>query len=245
MANPIDSSASRTPADTGESTADDRSSAGRRSTRPWFDSGTAAGWAIRYLVPLQRQLDRWFGRDDASEACLTLLLHHLLGKEVPADARGRLRDFLLRASRTVARAWVAESGEHRNPAVDFSEWHTASPSWLQQWRSEVLTRAWRALERIEHRDREKPLYTLLRFSSAHPQETPSILAIRINTESEFQVEPETAQRLLPQARREFAAILTAEVAQTLPADDDETIAAELKLLGLAETLDRLRRGEGV
>lgn len=219
---------------------------GSLQSAPWTESHNAAGLVLRYLIPMRDQLLQWLGDESLADECLRRILNHLVAQGFGGRARGRLRDFLLRAIRSAAKTLVAEQGAAgagtRLSPIDWNQWTVDAPSWRDHWRAAVLARAWRALERREHQDRSTPLYSILRWSSAYPRETPAMLAIRINTESDIRVDANTIARLLPLARRRFAQILLGEIVETLDEKDAAAVEAELADIGLAEAVAKLRNG---
>jgi hypothetical protein len=219
------------------------SSASSRSSQPWTQADSAAGIVLRYIVPMRRQLVLWLGSETLSDECLRLLITHLITQGFGEHGRGRIRDFLLRGIRSAAKAVVAETPEATRPEVDFSNWTTSSKSWLEHWRAAILARAWRTLERQEHRDASEPLFSILRAATAHPRETPEMLALRIQTESQISVSPESIQQLLPEARRRFARLLLGEIGETLDSPGNDSIHAELHAIGLADAVDKLSAGQ--
>jgi len=216
-------------------------------TSPWTEAHNAAGFVLRYLIPMREQLIHGLGSEPLADECLKRIISHLVAEGFGSHARGRLRDFLMRAIRSAAKTLVAEQAGTSGPLaqslqVDWSQWTVDAQSWRDQWRAAVLARAWRTLERREHQDRSTPLYSILRWSSAYPRETPTMLAIRINTESDVNVDAEMIARLLPLARRRFAQILLGEIVETLDDKDAAAVEAELAAIGLADAVAKLRNG---
>ncbi len=215
-----------------------------QQTSPWTETHNAAGFVLRYLVPMRDQLIQGLGSEPLADECLKRIISHLVTQGFGGHAKGRLRDFLMRAIRSAAKTVIAEQAEAGGQQLEFdvSHWTADAQSWRDHWRAAVLARAWRTLERREHQDRSSPLYTILRWSSAYPRETPAMLAIRINTESDVSVEADTIARLLPVARRRFAQILLGEIVETLDNKDSSAVESELAEIGLAEAVAKLRSG---
>lgn len=224
----------------------------------WVTADNAAGFVLRYLQPMREQLIQWLGNAELADQSLKLLIAHLVSHGFGSHAKGRMRDFLLRAIRAAAKTALAEAAKPPpvqsqgqpavvfqnppapQPAVDFAAWTVDAASWRGHWRGAVLARCWRALERIEHKDASQPLYSLLRAAMSHPRETAEMLAIRINTQSDLVVDAAAIGELLPQARQTFAQLLLTEVQETLDQGDAEAVQAELQALGLADWLRQLR-----
>jgi len=207
-------------------------------SRPWTQSQSAAAVIVRYLAPMRLQLVQWTDNESLADDSLKMLIGHLIAQGFGQHGRGKMRDFLIRGIRSAAKATVAEIAESERPTIDFTTWKPDSPQWIAHWRSEMLARAWRELERDEHQDLSRPLYTILKTTTAHPRETPQMLAIRINTESDIAVEPTTIQKLVAPARKRFAELILQEVSQTLEDRSDAALLAELQTIGLAEPVEK-------
>ncbi len=207
-------------------------------SRPWTQSQSAAAVIVRYLAPMRQQLIQWTGNGTIADDSLRMLIGHLVAQGFGQHGRGKMRDFLVRGIRSAAKATVGEIAENERPTIDFTTWKPDSPEWIAHWRSEMLARVWRELERDEHQDLSRPLYTILKTTTAHPRETPQMLAIRINTESDIVVEPATIQKLVAPARKRFAELILQEVSQTLEDRTDAAVLAELQTIGLAEPVEK-------
>ncbi len=207
-------------------------------SRPWTQSQSAAAVIVRYLAPMRQQLVQWTGSESVADASLKMLIGHLVTQGFGPHGRGKMRDFLVRGIRSAAKATIAEIAENERPTIDFSTWKPDSPDWISHWRGELLARVWRELERDEHQDLSRPLYTILKATTAHPRETAQMLAIRINTESDIAVEPATIQTLIAPARKRFAELVLQEVSQTLEDRTDAAVMTELQAIGLAEPVEK-------
>lgn len=225
----------------------------------WVTADNAAGFVLRYLQPMREQLIQWLGSAELADQSLKLLIAHLVSQGFGSHAKGRMRDFLMRAIRAAAKTALAEAAKQppvqqsqgepglfqdkpspQPDQIDFTTWTVDAASWREHWRTAVLARCWRALERIEHKDASQPLYSVLRAAAAYPRETAEMLAIRINTQSDLVVDAAAIGQLLPQARQAFAQLLLTEVRETLDQGDSEAVQAELQALGLADWLSQLR-----
>ncbi|HBJ37837.1 MAG TPA: hypothetical protein DDZ51_24385 [Planctomycetaceae bacterium] len=207
-------------------------------SRPWTQSQSAAAVIVRYLAPMRQQLIQWTGNEAIADDSLKMLIGHLVAQGFGQHGRGKMRDFLIRGIRSAAKATVGEIAENARPTIDFSTWKPDSPDWIAHWRGELLARVWRELERDEHQDLSRPLYTILKTTSAHPRETPEMLAIRINTESDIAVEPATIQQLIVPARKRFAELILQEVSQTLEDRSEGSVLEELQAISLAEPVEK-------
>ena len=207
-------------------------------SRPWTQSQSAAAVIVRYLSPMRQQLIQWTGSEAIADDSLKMLIGHLVAQGFGQHGRGRMRDFLIRGIRSAAKAKIGEMAENNRPAIDFSTWKVDSPDWIANWRGELLARVWRELERDEHQELSRPLYTILKTTTAHPRETAEILAVRINTESDIAVDPATIQTLIAPARKRFAELVLQEVTQTLDDRTEAAIMAELNAIGLADPVEK-------
>jgi hypothetical protein len=203
-----------------------------RTSRPWTDAENAAGFVLRYLVPMRDQLIQWTGNENIADESLKRLITHLVSQGFGANGKGRIRDFLIRGIRSAAKSVMVDIAEDKRPAIDFATWTPDSPAWMANWRKGLLARAWRSLERVEHKDPARPIYTTLRTATEFPQEDLSMLAVRINTQSDVRVEPEMLGELLAAARASFAQMLQHEIAETLDLVDPLSVAQEIETLGL-------------
>ncbi len=201
-------------------------------SRPWTDAESAAGYVLRYLVPMRDQLIQWTGSEQLADESLKRLIAHLVTQGFGDNRKGRIRDFLMRGIRSAAKSVINELPEGKRPAVDLNAWVPDATSWLTLWRKGLLARAWRSLERIEHKAPAQPLYTALKVATQYPQEDPSMLAVRINGMIDQRVEPESIRTLLVQAKAKFAELLEVEIAESLDDLQPASIAKEVEVLGL-------------
>lgn len=219
------------------------STAALETTPSWTRSRSAAALVLRYLDPMRGQLIEWLHDEKLANDSLTLLIGHLVTEGFGTCCRGLARDFLIRGLRSAAKTKISLLPEPERPEIDFSGWLTDTPSWLTRWRGEILNRAWRDLERQQHRVPTRPLFTLLRQAIENPGETPEMLAIRINTEGrseQVRVTPTAIREWLVPAHHRFAELIWNEVAETLERNDPRSVNEELQTLGLRQTLVKLK-----
>jgi len=207
-------------------------------SRPWTQSPSAAALIVRYLAPMRQQLLQWTGSESITDDSLEMLIGHLVAQGFGQHGRGRMRDFLIRGIRSATKATIGEIAENDRPAIDFATWKADSPDWIANWRGELLARVWRELERDEHHDLSRPLYSILKTATAHPRENAEMLAVRINTQSDIAVDPATIQALIAPARKRFAELVIQEVAHTLEDRTETSVMAELHAVGLAEPVEK-------
>ncbi|MDA8746481.1 hypothetical protein N9N28_17800 [Rubripirellula amarantea] len=205
-----------------------------RSSHPWTEADSAAGFVLRYLVPMRRQLTAIMGASELADNALKLLLAHLVSVGFGDHKRGRLRDFLIRGVRSAAKTAANELPEAKRPVIDLESVTLESKEWLTFWREGLLERAWRSLERIEHAHPEKPFYTILQGATSSTPKTPSVLAAQIATEAGIQISEAKVQELLVEARTTFAQLIADEVAETLEDPSSEDVKREIALLGLGK-----------
>lgn len=210
-----------------------------RSSHPWTEADSAAGFVLRYLSPMRRQLIAILGSEEHADESLKLLLAHLVSVGFGDHKRGRLRDFLVRGLRSAAKTRVNDIPEADRPTLNLEGLTLESKQWLLLWREGLLERAWRSLERKEHAQPESPVYSVLHLATLNPQATPAMLAVQINTDFGLQVNEATVQESLPVARALFAQLVADEVAETLESPTSEDVKREILQLGLGKAFDGL------
>ncbi len=201
-----------------------------RTSHPWTKADSAAGFVLRYLTPMRKQLIAMLGTEAHADEALKLLLAHLVQAGFGEHKRGKLRDFIVRGLRSAAKSRAADLTE--SPELDLESLTPESKSWLMLWREGLLERAWRSLERQEHAQPDVPVYSVLHLATANPKATPEMLAVQINTEGVLKVDKAKVAQTLPQARALFAQLVADEVAETLEAPNAEDVKREINLLGL-------------
>jgi hypothetical protein len=205
-----------------------------RSSHPWTQADSAAGFVLRYLAPMRRQLTSVFGSTEQADEALKLLLGHLVSAGFGDHRQGRLRDFLLRGIRSAAKALVNEMPENKRPDLNLDEVTLGSKEWIGFWREGLLERAWRSLEREEHAEPGSPVFSVLHCSTANPQSSPSMLVVQIASETGAKTDEATVQATLPLARALFAQLVADEVAETLENPTSEDVKREISQLGLGK-----------
>lgn len=205
-----------------------------RSSHPWTKADSAAGFVLRYLVPMRRQLTEVLGTTEHADESLKLLLAHLVSVGFGDQKQGRLRDFLLRGIRSAAKTRVNELPETERPELNLDSLTFDSRQWVAYWRDGILERAWRGLERKEHADAEMPVYTVLQAATGNPKATPGMLAAQIASENGMQLDEELVAQTIPLARALFAQLVADEVAETLESPTGEDVKMEIKQLGLGK-----------
>jgi hypothetical protein len=205
-----------------------------RSSHPWTKADSAAGFVLRYLTPMRRQLTSILGSTDEADEALKLLLAHLVSVGFGEHNQGRLRDFLLRGIRSAAKTRAAEMPEGQRPDMNLDSVTLESKQWLTLWREGLLERAWRALERQEHAEPDFPWFSVLHVATNHPQATPAMLIGQLASERGLTIDEKTVQTLLPAARARFAQLIADEVAETLENPSGVDVKREISVLGLSK-----------
>ena len=204
-----------------------------RSSHTWTEADSAAGFVLRYLTPMRRQLAAIMGSNSEADESLKLLLQHLVSAGFGEYKKGRLRDFLIRGIRSSAKARVAEMPEASRPKINLDGVTLESSEWLGFWRDCLLERAWRALERHEHTNSDMPVYSVLFAINAQPNATTQQLAQSISQELGTTVDEATVDRALPMAKAMFAQLIADEIVETLESPTKDDVKQEINTLGMA------------
>jgi len=205
-----------------------------RTSQGWSQADSAAGFVLRYLAPMRRQLAVLLKSTEQADEGLKMIIAHLVSAGFGDHKHDRLRDFLFRSIRSAARKRLNEIPENKRPDIDFDRLQSDSRDWLRYWREGLLERAWRALERIEHATPSRPLYSVLHCATTNPQATPSMLTIQIATETGVQIDELNAEATLSDARRMFAQLVADEISETLENPVPADVKQEIKSLGLGK-----------
>lgn len=205
----------------------------------------------RYLLAAARDVDA------ADDLFQELVLRFVRGDFQHADPeKGRFRDYL----KTTLSHLVVDyhRQQQRLPAIrgDVHAMADQTPAnerefeaeFWDNWRNELLDRAW---EKLEHAEQTSGTlsYTVLRYRSEHPDENSSDIALQLTIDRNLQpgLTPENVRKLLQRARQQFADHLLDEVAGSLqqPAIDEiEQELIELDLLRFCRGAVRRRKTEG-
>lgn len=208
-----------------------------RSSHPWTRADSAAGFVLRYLVPMRRQLTSILGSTTEADEALKLLLGHLVTAGFGEHNQGRLRDFLLRGVRSAAKTRVGEMSEADRPTLNLDDLTLESKAWITVWREGLLERAWRSLERQEHAKPDEPVYSVLHAATTNPNATTTVLVAKIEAETGVVTDEATVQAMLPEARALFAQLIADEVAETLESPTSDDVKREIEQLGLGKAFN--------
>jgi RNA polymerase sigma factor (sigma-70 family) len=161
--------------------------------------------------------------------------------------RGRFRDYL----RTVVRNAAFRQLQRRaaRPLGDEALDLVASEDepdrgWQDEWRKCLLDKAWRDLERHQRAARGNLSYTVLRMSVDHADEDSTRLAARASELSGQPLAPAAFRKQLSRARRAFADLIAAEVANTLDDPSPEAVREELAAIELLDYLSGFMSADG-
>ena len=186
-----------------------------RSSHSWTEAESAAGFVLRYLSPMRKQLTAVVGSESEADLALKILLTHLVSAGFGEHRKGRLRDFLARAVRSCAKARLTEQGRLDAGRDKLAKVTMDSKEWVMMWRECLLERAWRALERMEHQDPKRPLYSVLWSSTVHSKVSLDELAAIVEQRCGVKLDQVKLQQLKLEAKAAFAQLLADEVVETL------------------------------
>ena len=210
-----------------------------RSSHTWTEADSAAGFVLRYLKPMRRQLTSALGSPSEADEALKIMIAHLVQAGFGEHKKGRLRDFLVRTIRSCAKARMNEWPEEKRDEEALSGLTTQSKNWLRVWRECILERTWRALERFEHANPKTPLYSVLRRASADQEASAESLAEQVRKVHGVDVSPDEVESFLPAARTMFAQLIADEVVETLENPTSEDVKSEIRKLGMMQAFDHV------
>ena len=212
-----------------------------RSSHSWTEADSAAGFVLRYLSPMRKQLTSTMGSDAEADECLKLLLAHLVAAGFGDFKQGRLRDFLIRGVRSSAKARLAEMPEPKRAKINLDPVTSESQQWLQLWAECLTERAWRALERQEHTDRKSPpYYSILKMFGEYPKATTAQLVAAVTKEAGREVDQQAIDRGLTTGRTLLAQFIADEVVATLQNATKEDVKSEIVHLGLQDAFNGMK-----
>ncbi|MEM0926071.1 MAG: hypothetical protein AAGJ83_08550 [Planctomycetota bacterium] len=181
---------------------------------------------------MRKQLTTTLGSTHDADQALKKLLTHLVSAGFGDHKRGLLRDFLVKAVRSCARARLSEKGRLEGEEEKLTSLVSDSKAWLLLWRDCLLERAWRGLERQEHATPSRPYYTLLWHSTVRSQSTPAELAKVVNERTGESPTSEQVQQLKIDAKAAFAQLLADEIVETLQEPSRDAVKREIEILGI-------------
>lgn len=205
-----------------------------RSSHSWTEAESAAGFVLRYLMPMRKQLIAVLGSATEADQALRILLTHLVSAGFGEHQQGRLRDFLARAVRSCAKARLVESERLQADQEKLGRLTPDAKDWLVRWRECLLERAWRALEREEHREPTRPLYSVLWVSTTEPKLSLDELAAAVEKRIAVPLEQARLQQLKLESKAAFAQLLADEIVETLENPDKAMVKKEIQSLGIGK-----------
>lgn len=209
------------------------------------------GAVYRYLLSSLRDADA------AEELAQEFALRFLRGDFRRADpVRGRFRDFLKTAvlnliidhhrRRQSRPQSLPESG--MEPVAEPEELsNRLDREFLDSWRSELLTRSWDRLAKVQEQTGQL-YYTVLRYRAEHPDQRSGDMADALGVKLGKPLTAAGVRQTLHRAREKFADFLLDEVVHSLNRPTPDQLEQELITLGLHEycrpALDRRGRRSG-
>jgi RNA polymerase sigma factor (sigma-70 family) len=193
------------------------------------------GAVYRYLLGALRDRE---AADDLTQEFALRFLRGDCGRANPE--RGRFRDYVKgilfhlitdyhRRKYAQPQAFLADGQE---PAIAASAPDEAfGRDFQENWRTELLARAWDALARIEEKTGQ-PFYSVLRFRVERPELRSPKMAKQLSERLQQPVSASWVRQMLHRGRDRFADLLLGEVADTLSNPTREELEAELADLGL-------------
>jgi RNA polymerase sigma-70 factor (ECF subfamily) len=151
--------------------------------------------------------------------------------------RGRFRDFLKTALGHLVTDHYRRQVRGPRPCHDSPDPATvrstlaeAEERFAEEWRAQLIDRAFAALEVFEQRTGQ-PLHTLLHFRVEHPEVPVADMARQLSARLGQEPSATWVYKHLHKARQKFADLLVAEVARTLDDAGAEQLREELAELG--------------
>jgi RNA polymerase sigma-70 factor (ECF subfamily) len=120
-----------------------------------------------------------------------------------------------------------------DPGRDAPALPESDEEFQKAWRTELLTRTWQALQRVEQ-ETSQPCYTVLRFRADHPEMASGPMADQLSARLGKSVTAGWVRKQLYLARDRFTALLLEELRQTLENPTVDNVEQELTELGLLQ-----------
>jgi RNA polymerase sigma-70 factor (ECF subfamily) len=191
------------------------------------------GAATRYLMGAVRDPD--VAQDLAQEFAVAFLDGSVRGAD---PAEGRFRDYLKGVLRNLIRVQQRRNRRHAEAGIDIPE-----PAFVEDpaehldrefdtcWRSELLARAWQALEEVEEKSGQ-PYHAVLKLRADHPEMSSEELAATLAEKLNRAIAAPEYRKALQRARVKFAEALLDELRGSLTNPTPAAVREELLELGL-------------
>jgi RNA polymerase sigma-70 factor (ECF subfamily) len=209
----------------------------------WPQIGDPVRFVLRYARAIHKYLFAILDDPHVAEEVSQDFLTRVVERGFAQDqvTRGRFRDYLKAAVRNAARSQLrrrqlpqADEGALAELPDPGGASAAADREWLAEWRQCLLERAWHGLESHERGAPDSLFYTVLRLSTAHPDEDSPALAARASQQVGRLIRPAAFRKQLSRARRQFAHLVVYEVKQTLEDQHPDAVYEELADLGLMD-----------
>jgi hypothetical protein len=194
---------------------------------------------LRYQRAIRTYLGALLQNDpDADDVAQSFVQDMLQGKLTRWDpARGRFRDYLKKAVRNAALAFLRKKRHHANTAPEaasLASYETPETVWIAGCRSSLLRGALAVLQEYQEQHPGNVFYTVLQLKARHPKERSDQLAARLSEKTGRPFTPENARKQLERARHWFAELLLFQVKCSLSNPTQHQVQEELVDLGLLD-----------
>ncbi len=212
---------------------------------------------LRYRQAVYRYLVACLGDPDAAdEVWQEFSLRFVRGDFRNANPeKGRFRDLLKSAlyhlivdyHKRRNRGMAQLAPDAPEPAADAQSTYASDRQFLDNWRANLLSKAWDALAEEERRT-GRPMHTVLHFRAANPEMRSAQMAVELSARLGREVSADWVRKWLHAAREKFADFLLQEVAASLRDPDPDSVEQELIDLELYQyckvAVDRWRQEQG-
>ncbi|MEM6470434.1 MAG: sigma factor [Planctomycetota bacterium] len=213
----------------------------RRVSTRWSQIENVHGFVLCYVEPIRTYLQRLLDYPDDVDEVLQRLLVRMLESgfgNVDPD-RGRFRHYLIRSVRNEVVTWQRErtrrgavSLESTNALQSVEVTSSDRAFWNQEWRANLIDRAWQALLTQEETQPACFFHSVLKLATDHPKDNSTKLAAAMTLQTRQAMSATAFRKQLSRARRAFAAQIVGDVADTLETGDSRSLRDELKEVGL-------------
>lgn len=219
-----------------------------RITTQWSRVNDPSFFVLRYADAVRRYLAGWLREPHLADDVVQQLLMQVTQRGFAnADPqRGRFRDYLIAVVRNIARRSLRPSAKSGEPLPAFLEEQLADPrldgpallekAWLEEWRTCLLERAFRALHAHEVDTPGNLYFSALKLARENPDAEQADLARILSRQAGRPVSHDAFRKILSRARRHLAVLVVQEVALTLQSPSAQEVEEELAAL---EMLNRV------